>query len=130
MPILMAMASGCAKPTSDEAPEPNFGPLQVGQDADGAAGGIGGLANPSVVLLVIGMFTVGEVHACDVHSVLDQAEDSVLACDSRTKSTNNLCATFHALNPNSLGMTSASCHTAQSPCNCGAKPQKPTPNRK
>ena len=59
-----------------EPPEPDLRTLQVGQHADGAAGGIGGGAHPFVGGFVVGVVAVAEIQSGDVHSGLDQRPDS------------------------------------------------------
>ena len=73
-----------------EAAETDLWTLQVGEDTDGVARFVGRLADPLVVLLVIGVLAMREVEAGDVHSVLHQAEDLVLASDGGAQRAHDL----------------------------------------
>lgn len=61
-----------------EAAESDLRALKVGEDADAAAGLVGGLAYALVALLVFGVGAVAEVEAGDVHSGFDQGFDLVV----------------------------------------------------
>lgn len=61
-----------------EAAQADLRALKVCEDADAAAGFVGGLADASVSLLVFGVGAVAEVEAGDVHSGFDQGFDLVV----------------------------------------------------
>jgi hypothetical protein len=58
--------------------EADLGPLQVGEDADGATGEVRRRAHHRVRVLVVGMAAVGEVEAGDVHAGVPPALDALL----------------------------------------------------
>ena len=62
-----------------EPAEADLGALQVGEDADGAAGHVGGGAYPLVIGLVICVVAMAEVEPGDVHSGLDQRPDGLVS---------------------------------------------------
>src|SRR5690606_32758314 len=68
-----------------EAAEADFRALKVGEEADTAAGLVGGLPDPSVALLVLGVTTVAEVEAGHVHTGVDQGFDLVVRVGGRTQ---------------------------------------------
>ena len=78
-----------------EPAEADLGALQVGEDADGASGHVGGGAYPLVVGLVIGVVAVAEVQPCDVHPGLDQGPDGLVAGGGRAERTDDLSASIH-----------------------------------
>lgn len=61
-----------------EAAQADLRTLKVGEDADAAAGFVGGLADSLVAVLVFGVGAVAEVEAGDVHSGFDQGFDLVV----------------------------------------------------
>ncbi|GGW84700.1 hypothetical protein GCM10010383_12010 [Streptomyces lomondensis] len=75
-----------------EAAEPDFRALKVGEDADAAAGLVGGLSDPVVALLVFDVSAVAEVEAGYVHSGVDQAFDLVVRVGGGPKGTDDLCS--------------------------------------
>ena len=81
IPLLLAV---------DKAAKANLRALEVRQDTDGAAGFIGGLAHPVVIRLVVCMLAVRHIQAGNVHAVLYEAQDAILASNGRAESTNNL----------------------------------------
>jgi hypothetical protein len=68
-----------------EAAEPDLRALKVGEEADAAAGLVGGLADPVVALLVFGVAAVAEVEAGYVHSGVDQVLDLVVRVGGGSK---------------------------------------------
>ena len=78
-----------------EPAEPDLGALQVGEDADGAPGHIGGRPDALVGGLVIGVFAVAEVEPSDVHSGLDQSPDRLVSGGRRAEGTDDLSASSH-----------------------------------
>ena len=81
IPLLLAV---------DKAAKANLRALEVRQDTYGTAGLIGGLAHPVVIRLVVCMLAVRHIQAGNVHAVLYEAQDAVLASNGRAESTNNL----------------------------------------
>lgn len=84
-----------------EAAEADLRALKVGEDADAAAGLVGGFAYVSVPLLVFGVGAVAEVEAGHVHSGLDQCLDLVVCFGGGPKGTND----FRSAHGSSLGLT-------------------------
>ena len=78
-----------------EPAQPDLGPLQVGEDADGASGRVGCGPNTLVVGFVVGVVAVAEVEPRDVHSGLDQRPDGVVGSGGRTQGTDDLSASIH-----------------------------------
>ena len=78
-----------------EAAEADLGSLQVGEDADGTSGDVGGGADPLVVGLVIGVVAVAAVQPRDIHSGLDQGPDSLVSGGGRAQGTDDLSASIH-----------------------------------
>ena len=84
-----------------EVAESDLRALKVGEDADAAAGLVGGLADALVALLVFGVGAVAEVESGDVHSGFDQGFDLVVrvgggaqgADDFRSAHVSSLCLT-------------------------------------
>ncbi len=58
-----------------EAAEADLRSLKVGEDADAAAGLVGGLADACIAFFVLGVEAVAEVEAGDVHSGFDEGLD-------------------------------------------------------
>ena len=83
-------------PALEEAAESDLGALQVREDTDGPAGLVGGLADPSVVGLVVGVLSVAEVEAGDIHARVDQLSDSFLRRDGGTQGADDLGTTIHS----------------------------------
>lgn len=52
--------------------------MKIGEEADAAAGLVGGLADAVVALVVFGVAAVAEIEAGDVHSGVDQGFDLVV----------------------------------------------------
>ena len=65
------LAVGPVGRTLGETPQPDLGPLQIGQHSDGPPGGVGRRAHPLVSRLVIVVVAVAEVHPGYVHPGLD-----------------------------------------------------------
>ncbi|CAM5311218.1 hypothetical protein SHIRM173S_11288 [Streptomyces hirsutus] len=61
-----------------EVAESDFRALKVGEEADAAAGFVGGFSDPVVALLVFGVGAVAEVESGDVHSGVYQVFDLVV----------------------------------------------------
>ena len=96
-----------AAPAVGEPAEPDLGALQVGEDRDGLAGLVGGVADPLVVLLVVGLVTVAHVEPGDVHAGLGQLQDLVGAPDRGTEGADDLCSS-HDFDPIQLPRLPAS----------------------
>ena len=60
-----------------EPAEADLRALQVGEDADGPSGGLGGLPHQAVRALVVGVAAVAEVQPGDVHTGVDEPPDAV-----------------------------------------------------
>src|SRR5699024_3059754 len=56
--------------------------------------------SPLVVLFMVGVITVREVQAGDIHAVLNQSEDPIRAGDRRTEGAYNFSSSFHIDQPN------------------------------
>ena len=78
-----------------EPAEADLGALQVGQDADGVSGQVGGGAYALVTGLVIGVVAVAEVQPCHVHPGLHQGPEGLVAGGGRAKRTDDLSASIH-----------------------------------
>ncbi len=96
-----------------EAAEPDFRALKVGEDADAAAGLVGGLAHPVVALLVLGVLAVAEVEAGHVHSGVDQAFDLVVGVGGGPKGTDDLCSAHRSEPMSYRWVENWSCVTTQ-----------------
>ena len=83
-----------------EAAEPDLRALQVDEHADAAPGLVGGLADPAVRLLVLGVGAVAEVQPGDVHAGVDEAADGLVGRGGGAEGADDLGATVH---PVSLG---------------------------
>ena len=81
--------------TVGEPAESDLGALQVGEDADGVPGDVGGGADPLVVGLVVGVVAVAEVQSCDVHPGLDQCPDRLVGGGGGAERTDDLSASIH-----------------------------------
>ena len=75
-----------------EAAEADLRALKVGEDADAAAGLVGGLAHAVVALLVVGVGAVAEVEAGHVHSGFDQCLDLVVRVGGGAQCADDLCS--------------------------------------
>ena len=75
-----------------EVAEADLRALKVGEDADAAAGLVGGLADVLVALLVFGVAAVAEVEAGDVHSGVDQCLDLVVRVGGGAQGADDLCS--------------------------------------
>ncbi len=84
-----------------EAAEPDLRALKVGEDADAAAGFVGGFAYAPVALLVFGVGAVAEVEAGDVHSGFDEGFDLVVRVGGGPQSAYD----FRSAHGSSLGLT-------------------------
>src|SRR5699024_5159896 len=94
---LTGLPYGCAVL---EPSETDLGALQVGEDADRTTGLVSGFTDPLVVLFMVGVITVREVQAGDIHAVLNQSEDPIRAGDRRTEGAYNFSSSFHIDQPN------------------------------
>ena len=88
-------AVGPERGTVGEPAESDLGALQVGEDADGVSGHVGGGADPLVVGLVVGVVAVAEVQSCDVHPGLHQCPDGLVGGGGRAERTDDLSASIH-----------------------------------
>ncbi len=84
-----------------EAAESDLRALKVGEEADAAAGLVGGLADVLVAHLVFGVAAVAEVEAGYVHSGVDQCLDLVVRVGGGAQGTDDLCSTHTS----SVGLT-------------------------
>ena len=84
-----------------EAAESDLRALKVGEDADAAAGFVGGLADVVVALLVFGVGAVAEVEAGDVHSGFDECFDLLVRVGGGAQGADDLCSAHGS----SLGLT-------------------------
>ena len=66
--------------------------MKVGEDADAAAGLVGGLADVVVALLVLGVGAVAEVEAGYVHSGFDQGLDLVVRVGGGAQGADDFCS--------------------------------------
>ena len=78
-----------------EPAETDLRPLQVGEDTDGAPGGVGRFAYPPVVLFMVWVVTVREIEAGDVHARVNQGFDPFFARDGRSEGAYNLGSSIH-----------------------------------
>ena len=83
-----------------EASKTDLGALQVSQDADGTTGFFSGLADPLVILFMIGVIAMGEVQSGNIHAVLNEPQNSIRAGNRRAKGAYNLRSSFHTDQPN------------------------------
>ena len=79
-----------------ELAEPDLRPLQVGEDGDGAAGLLGGVAHEVVHLLVVLVAAVAEVQSGHVHARLDQAEHALGGSGGGPHGADDLYAACHS----------------------------------
>ena len=89
------LAVGPVRGTGGEPSEADLRALQVGEDADGAPGHVGGGADALVVGFVVGVVAVAEVEPRDVHSGLDQRPDGLVSGGGRPERTDDLSASSH-----------------------------------
>ncbi len=73
-----------------EAAEADLRALKVGEDADAAAGFVGGFAHVLVALLVVGVAAVAEVEPGDVHSGVDECLYLVVRVGGRAQGADDL----------------------------------------
>ena len=79
-----------------EAAEPDLRALKVGEDADAAAGLLGGLADAVVALLVLGVGAVAQVEAGHVHSGLDERLDLLVRVGGGAQGADDFCSAHAA----------------------------------
>ena len=91
--------------TVREPAEPDLRPLQVREDADGAALGVGRVAHHLVHALVVVARAVAEVEPGDVHAGSDQLPDTVGRGGGRPDGADDLGATGHGVQPSALSVT-------------------------
>lgn len=75
-----------------EVAEADLRALKVGEEADAAAGFVGGLADALVALLVLGVAAVAEVEAGYVHSGIDQGFDLVVCVGGGAQGADDFCS--------------------------------------
>ena len=80
-----------------EAAKANLWALQVSENANGLSSFIRGFADPIVVLLVIGVITVGKVQPCDIHPVTHQTQNCIFIGHSRAKCAYDLRSSVHVV---------------------------------
>lgn len=78
-----------------EATEADLGALQIGEDADGATGGVRGRPHALVVGFVVAVLTVTEVQPRDIHARFDESLDQFITANSRSESTYDFAASSH-----------------------------------
>lgn len=78
-----------------EPAEPDLGTLQVGEDAHGVVGGVGGTAHALIGLFVVSMVAVAEVHPGDVHPRVDERTHLLVSPGSGAQCAYDLGASGH-----------------------------------
>ena len=90
-------------------------PLEIGQDAHGAASYPCGFSDGVETVLVLGIVPVAHVETSDIHSGVDELNETVSRIGGRTQSTNDLCSTHAATLPHGLSLTSPRSRRVQGP---------------
>lgn len=78
--------------TFGEAVEPDLRALEVDEDADAAAGLVGGLADAAVAFFVLQLGAVAEVESGDVHTGVDQGLDLVVRVGGGPEGADDFCS--------------------------------------
>ena len=78
-----------------EPAEPDLGSLQICENADGAAGGVGRRPHSPVGRFMIGVLAVAEVQSRHVHPGLDQGCDHLIRAGRRAEGADDLAAARH-----------------------------------
>ncbi len=79
-----------------EGVEADLRALKVGEDADAAAGLVGGFADAAVAFFVFGVRAVAEVESGDVHPGVDQGFDLVVRVGGGPEGTDDFCSAHTA----------------------------------
>src|SRR5206468_946360 len=88
---------GCQRSgTAGEGPESNLGPLQIQENADGAAGPIRGPADLSTELRVLIVGSMREIESGDIHAGIDEGTDRFRCRGGGSERTDDFGATAHA----------------------------------